>query len=45
MPTYANMSVGVWESQASVMYALEVTEYALEGGIVSGGRIMGVKIE
>jgi hypothetical protein len=27
------------------LHALEVTEYALEGGIVSGGRIMGVATE
>jgi hypothetical protein len=35
----------VWESQVSILHAFEVTEYALEGGIVSGGRIMGVATE
>jgi hypothetical protein len=40
-----HLSVGVWESQASTLHALEVTKYVLEGGIVSGGRIMGVATE
>jgi hypothetical protein len=33
------MSVGAWESQASIFHSLEVTKYAHESSIVSGGRV------